>query len=193
MREGGYKDTRVRLQRVGDAKFFSGWIVDMSAKDATVSLNYEETMEPGDIVVGEVSGRENRALFDATVSKTVEDVVHLEFRRTPRYEPARESSRTLVRNVSGSLSFQGEVVDVSVLDVSAGGVGFCTYAPLPTGATVKLSLDTPYGPVRVSGEVRYCRSDPQRMGLYRAGARVTEMGRLDRARWNKMNFLAEAA
>ena len=164
----------------------------MSNKDATVSLNYMESMETGEIVVGEVSGRENRALFDAVVSKCVEDVVQLEFRRTPRYEPARESSRTRVRNVCGTLSYQGESVDVDVLDVSVGGVGFSTYAPIPVGAEVKLSLDTPHGPVKVSGQVRYCRSDPQRMGLYRAGAMVTEMGRLDRARWNKLNCLADA-
>jgi len=192
VREGGYKDTRVRLQRVADAKFFSGWIVEMTGKDAAVRLNDCETMDPGDIIVGEVSGRENRALIDAKVSKIVDDLVHFEFRRTPRYEVARENARTVVRNVTGSLNFQGEVVDVQVLDVSVSGIGFLTYAPLPAGSIVKLSLETAHGPLKVSGEVRYCRSDATRFGLYRAGALITEMGRLDRARWNKMNYLVEA-
>jgi hypothetical protein len=193
VREAGYKDTRVRLQRIADARFFSGWIVEMSNKDASILLNDLETMEVGDIVVGEVSGRENRALFDAQVTKTLQDVTHFDFRRTPRYEPSRENPRTLVRNVSGMLSFQGEDVDVSVLDVSVGGIGFLTYAPLPVGSLVKFCLETPHGPVKVSGEVRYCRSDAHRFGLYRAGALITELGRLDRARWNKMNYLIEAA
>ncbi len=165
----------------------------MTGKDATIRLNDSETMDVGDIVVAEVSGRENRALIDAQVTKAVEDLVHFDFRRTPRYEETRENSRTVVRNVTGTLNFQGEGVDVNVLDVSENGIGFLTYAPLPTGSTVKLSLDTPHGPVKVSGEVRYCRSDATRWGLYRAGAVITEMGRLDRARWNKMNYLVEAA
>ncbi len=165
----------------------------MTGKDATIRLNDFETMEVGNIVVGEVSGRENRALIDAIVTKAVEDLVHFEFRRTPRYEVTRENSRTVVRNVSGTLNFQGEVVDVTVLDVSINGMGFLSYAPLPVGGTVKLSLETPHGPVKVSGEVRYCRSDTHRFGLYRAGALITEMGRLDKARWNKMNYLVESA
>jgi hypothetical protein len=165
----------------------------MSANDATISLNDCETMEVGDIIVGEVSGRENRALIDACVSKADESIVRFDFRRTPRYEPTRENARTCVRNVSGTLSFEGEVVDVTVLDVSATGIGFLTYAPLPTNSAVTFTLETPFGPVKVSGEVRYCRSDTLRFGLYRAGSLITEMGRLDRARWNKMNCLAEVA
>jgi hypothetical protein len=178
---------------VTDAKFFSGWIIEMTAKTATVQLNDEETMEVGDIIVGEVSGRENRALIDAQVSKVMDDVVSFEFRRTPRYEVTREASRTVVRNVAGTLLFEGEGVDCTVLDVSVQGIGFLTYAPIPQGSTVTVSLETPHGPVKLSAQVRYCRPDARRFGLYRAGALVTDMGRLDRARWNKLNYLVEAA
>jgi len=187
VREAGYKDTRVRLQRVKDAKFFSGWVMEMGGDSASVLLNDSTSMEVGNILVGEVCGRDNRALIDAVVSTVEEDLVSLGFRRTPRYEVARECSRTLVRNVIGNLCYQGEVVDVQVLDVSAKGIGLLTYAPLQPGDRVNISLESPHGPIKVGGQVRYCRPDAKRIGLYRAGLFVDELGRLDRARWQKLN------
>jgi hypothetical protein len=149
-------------------------------------LNDPTSVEVGDILVAEVSGRENLALLDASVKTIIDDEIVLDFRRPPRYEVAREKFRTLVQNVRGSVNYEGENVDLEVLDISEQGLGLLSFAPVQTGSRVKLSLETPYGPVKVSGLVRYCRSDPKRIGLYRAGLYLDEMGRLDRARWNKL-------
>jgi hypothetical protein len=82
-----------------------------------------------------------------------------------------------------TLTVNGQALQASVLDISRSGIGLTTRCICEPGSEVELEIQAPHGATRATGEVRYCRSNPEQPAEYRIGIQFSDMGRIDRMRW----------
>lgn len=82
------------------------------------------------------------------------------------------------------LKMEGVTVDVAPM-----GCGIVTRSPLTPNTMVEILLETKLGPVTGLANVRYCTSDRDRGGMFRSGVMFTDLGRVERLRWER--FLRE--
>jgi hypothetical protein len=198
-------NSRSRLQRIRDAKFFNGWIKGFDDEQIHVQLASNEVLELGDIFVIEVHGADCYAMIKGKLGMVSESIAVFTFMEKPRYFPPKERVRVKVEGVSATLGVLAnpheEVaehpmysLEVEVNDVSHEGVGILSSSRLDRGTQISLLVDSPAGPVQCKGEVRYCKPEPEHDSLYRIGILLQQMGRLELARWTKMiEFAMEAA
>ena len=190
--KSGFANTRTRLQRLKDARFFSGWVNDFDDHEVRIRLSSPGQCEPGDRFLVEIYGSDTVATFQAGVTMAFDNQAYLTVFGPVQYRRSTENARLSVSGIFGTVSFEGAEVEARVADISRSGVGLIVRKALTRKATVELKLCTPAGEVTGGGEVRYCRPDPSGNGSFRAGVRLMEMGRLEKARWVRL-FEREAA
>ena len=186
MDEKDFINTRARLQRLSDAKFFAGWVKEFNTGSIILGLSTAAELNPGDEFMFEVHGQNAVAIFPAHLSIVSGDEYLFAIPKPLRIVGPTEEARVYVQDVSGILKGETMEVDVIVIDVSKKGAGVLAPLPLSAGERVTLTLETAQGPVNCTGEVRYCRPDAKMWGQYRAGVLLDDMGRIERARWARL-------
>jgi hypothetical protein len=179
---GELSGTRCRLQRLRDLRFFAGWIRKASAQKLEVEL-VDGSVEVGDQFQFEAAIELGLVRFTCDCIElsdqfaTLGNAGEVHF-GTPGQEPRYRSS-TLTAKLTG-FDF---AVECDVVDLSISGLGIEVPDPMPRFATVKVTVDGPYGSVKCKGMVRYCR--PAEDG-YRVGLQIEFEDRLSNAMWMRL-------
>lgn len=179
--------TRARLQRIGDMKFFAGWVEAINHAQVRIRLkNNSVPVVRGERFSVEVAGKEQTAAFIGEVTDVAGAVIEFTLPRGMALLPKKETARISMFGVQGRVMFEGSEYSVTLVDISENGLGILTSSALERGAVVDFEIFTPLGSVNGSGEVRYCRQDGDAVGKFRAGLLVTSLDRIERARWNQL-------
>lgn len=182
---GSFKGTRVRVQRVRDARFFSGWTLDLDRKAVVVRISALDDLRDGDDVFVHVYGSGQDLSAAAVCMKVGDDWARFDFASEPRKTDATEDVRLSGAGVVGTIRHCWGTVDFEVLDVSPRGLGGVVPFELMRGDELKIELHTPTGPVEAQGTVRYCRPDPA-LGGYRIGFSIRIEDRTMHGRWRRV-------
>ena len=175
-----------------DAKFFSGWVNHFDGREVRIRLSQPGGCDPGDQFLVEIFGSDLDVIFQAAVSMAFDNQIYLNVFGQITMRHASEKARLSVNGIFGVITTEEGDVEVRAVDISVGGIGLLCKKPLKKKAVVKLKLCTPAGEIVGEGEVRYCRVDPSGNGSYRAGIMLSELGRLEKARWQRL-YEREAA
>lgn len=186
-------NTRCRLQRLKDAKFFAGWVRDLTKEELHLRLSTRTGLMMGDRFAVEVHGTDRSAIFTAALCSQDSEELVFRIHEQVRYLPSRERARLAVEGITGKFKYQGVDTPFSVSDVSLQGCGLVVPFQVPRGAKLTLDIDTPQGLINCSGEVRYCKQDADIPGAYRIGMLLDIMARLESARWTKLFEFYSAA
>ncbi len=181
-----FVNTRTRMQRLRDAKFYYGWIKELTNVNARAILNNNPTIDIGDKFLVEVHGKEKVAIFQAQVSGHAGDDVLLTVIGNVDYRDATESARVSVANVSGVADHDGLEIEIVVQDVSANGMGVIAAQPMRKGTRIRSILHTAFGEIQCTGEVRHAKPDADQFGRFRVGIALDEFDRLASARWKRL-------
>ena len=177
-----FVNNRVRMQRLSDAKLFSGWVSSISKRHAIVQVSTILEVSAGDRFRFEVVGKGATALFEGRLEMASGTIlvfgVTTSIRAFPSKEDARARTRclsALVYRLAGSESkeISGDAIEAQVVDISANGVGLLSQIQFAKGDRLHLEIDQ--ARARCEGEVRYCRSEE--VG-FRIGIRITQTDRL---------------
>ena len=177
---------RTRLQRLSDAKFFSGWVTDLDDTELRVRLNVSGECEPGDQFLVEIFGNDVNCSFKAGLSVSFDNQAYLTILSPVQYRQATESARLSVSDMFGNVVTEESEIDVRVVDISRHGMGMIVRIPLPKGSQFSYKVISPVGELHGQAQVRYCRLDPSGNGLYRIGARIMDLTRVEQAKWNRL-------
>ncbi len=181
-----FANTRTRIQRMRDARFFSGWMKDLSNVSARVALKGCPAIEVGEKFMVECHGKEKIAMFQAELSGISGEDAVLSVIGQVTYRPTSESARVTVHSVTGTIKFDGMSTEVEVVDVSENGMGLISAQSLTRGEIVEAILCSPCGEICCAGEVRYCKPDPDQFGKFRVGLALEPLDRLAGARWKRL-------
>jgi hypothetical protein len=182
-----YLQTRARLQRLSDMKFFSGWVESMENTEVRIRLKPSKAVVGrGDQFSVEVAGKTQTAVFIGEVSEVNSSVVVLDLPRGVAFLPKKENARVSMFGYRGRLIFEGCEYQFTLVDVSENGLGLVVSGEIERGATIQFEVFTPLGQIEGEGEVRYCRTDTENANQFRVGILMQELGRIERARWNHL-------
>lgn len=185
-----FLNTRVRFQRLSDAKFFAGWVKDFSAGGILVRTSPSAAVAVGEKFMFQVHGGDASAIFKGTLTIAGADELCFSIVEQIKYLGVNEAVRLLVDGMSGVIETSGGPIEMLVVDVSSKGLGLVCHTQLERGTEYNMHLDCAQGPVSCVGEIRYCKADAS--GQYRIGVLLKEMNRVDQARWQRL-ILPEAA
>ena len=208
--------TRVRYQRLSDARFFSGWVQSFRGGLVVVRSRNDVALLKGDEFLFHIYGQEAIAVFvgkftgndDLEVMRTADfqymassqtqiitvKELDFEFEVTSQVRQHASSGdfRLSVSSMTAQIRIDEEnTFEVSVLDISDKGIGMLSQNNLNRGDLVTVDLFTPAGLVTAPAEVRYCRPEIGVTGFYRLGLRILELERAALQRWKQA--LEEAA
>lgn len=208
----GAKDfvgTRCRFQRLRDAKFFTGWIEGFFGNSLEVSCNTDWPVQIGDEFRFEGYGHHISVVFNARLdsvgtldvgsngvvtaiegtSARILEAKRVSFKLTVssqvRYAVSQESVRMKVNDLYTKVSKGPFSMEAVTVDVSMTGIGIVSKLELVPNEAVEVSVETPFGRVAAMGCVRYCRPDADRKGMFRSGIMFTDLGRVERPRWER--------
>src|SRR5579859_2586784 len=99
----GFTNVRARLQRLGDARFFSGWVDRLSRNDCWLRLAPGQEIDEGDRFSVEIHGEEALAAFPATATKIAKDRIWLRATDGIRFREAAEKVRYRLCGIYGTL------------------------------------------------------------------------------------------
>ncbi|HEY3780878.1 MAG TPA: PilZ domain-containing protein [Fimbriimonadaceae bacterium] len=179
-------NTRARIQRIRDAKLFSGWVRSFSGTTVVVTLNRDENVRPGESFVFQVQGPGSVAMFTAVLELAFGTELTLKLVSEVRFTKSEGSMRLLVEGMTGQLIYDEYELEVTILDLSENGAGVVTDESLEKGTGIQLIIDSPQGRVDCAGEVIYCR--PLDDNQYRIGMSIKPQNRVDTARWQRLLF-----
>jgi hypothetical protein len=207
--------TRTRFQRLRDAKLFTGWIEDFFGTKVVISSNTNFAVQVGDEFRFEGFGHHISVVFTAvldsvgqlslvdagrvtTIEGTNARIVeakrvsfHLTLVGPVRFSASHENLRMRTSDLFAVVADSVGEHEMIVVDVSQGGLGLISGTPLKAKDYVKIRIETRLGPVDATGNVRYCRLDRDRDGMYRVGLQFMDMDRVNRPRWER--YLEKAA
>jgi hypothetical protein len=179
--------TRARLQRISDMKFFTGWVEAINHAEVRIRLKASHVVAArGDRFSVEVSGKEQTAAFIGEVTEVVGSVIALTLPRGMVLQPKKENARVSMFGIRGRVMFEGSEYSITLVDISEDGMGLLSSANLERGTVIEFEIFTPIGSVNGAGEVRYCRADQDAPTQFRAGIHVNALDRIERARWNQL-------
>lgn len=179
-------NTRVRLQRLSDAKFFSGWVKEFTRTDLVVRMGSLAPMAGGDVFMVQVHGPTFTALFKAVLRSAAEKDLCFTIPEPVRFLKASEQVRVSVVGVSALVTASNRAFESMVVDLSTTGAGLLATRELKKGEIVRVMFTTPVGEIECGAEVRYCKPDSIDDGSFRVGLQLEQMGRIERARWNRL-------
>lgn len=186
--------TRARLQRLSDMKFFSGWIQEISHVETVVRFKKPAApIERGDEFSVEVAGKEQTAVLIASVKDIQGDIARLDVKRGPALLPKKEAARVSMFGYPGKVQFEGSEFMFTLVDVSESGLGVMMAADVPKDSEIDFEVTTPLGSVVGKGLVKYCRADDDSPDRKRVGIQLTQFDRIERARWNQLLHYSQDA
>ncbi len=195
---------RASFQRLRDAKILHGWIESIDGPIVKVRAPVNSALAPGDRFAFRSACLAGDVAFEATMRGSVGDDVSALISLASKGSSVLDlEEQTLVFEVDGrvatmpatgdpryqcldaTLTFEEEGVETSVRDISPGGVGVLSPAPVTRGVSTQVSVFTSAGKVDAQVEVRYCRRLPGTES-YRIGLKILALDRVNRARWNAL-------
>lgn len=204
---------RARLQRYRDARIFNCWIEELFGSTIDLSTNSPHPVEIGDEFRVEGFGHHIKVVFNARLESVGKlDIVNSGILTAveggnARVLEARSVSLTLalssqIKFISSDEALRLRCVDkfLSVTcgsiktegltqDVGPGGIGAVLKKQLPVGQAARVVVATNVGDVAADVAVRYSRPDNERQGYFRTGFMITDLGRIERLKWDR--FLKE--
>ena len=186
-RQESFVNVRVRIQRLSDAKFYSGWCRQFTDTDVILDITGGEQFEMGSTFFVTINGVETAASFPAEVVIQQPGYLKLRVLNEVRYGKIMEEARRAVMGLSGVIHLEDIEVDIQINDVSAKGFGGTIEGVLPKGTIVRFSLECQFGTIGGSAEVRYCRPETKEALRHRVGLKIEQMGRIESARWMRLS------
>ncbi len=178
--------TRARLQRLSDAKIFSGWVSTINDHEAVLRINGENNLRVEDQLFVQAFGDGVTAQFTGLVERAHCQTVTLSYASAIKAIPTKEEVRLKTSLILGEIDASGFKLEFQVVDVSRGGIGIVTKLPLVKGAVVSVAIHEHIAELQCTAEVRYCRPIEGDEGAFRAGLRLNELDRINQARWNRI-------
>ncbi|RYG68079.1 hypothetical protein EON77_15860 [bacterium] len=174
------------MQRLSDAKFFNGWVGGFLGAHLSMKMGPQAELHAGDRVFVTICSAQCSATFQAVaISSTLLETT-LQLETMPKYGPVTEDVRYACDATGGAILHGSRRYAFEIGDISEKGLGGNIEAEIPRGTTVGFEIEGLYGKVGGKAEVRYCRAAPQAGDGYRIGLLITEVGRIDQARWSRM-------
>ena len=181
-----FRNTRARLQRLSDLRFFAGWARDLTPEAVMVLFVGAVLPEAGDNMHVHLTGNMVAAVFGAKVVLVRGKMAQLNFTEPPRFIASSEDMRVWAGETRAIARSGPYEFAITVLDISLRGIGVLSTDPWERGDLLDIEYATPHGEVRGTAEVRYCRRSAEDPDVYRAGLMWTHMDRLSSARWHKV-------
>lgn len=178
--------SRVRVQRVSDARLFSGWVDTAAGHLVHLALSQTDDLKVGDPIFCEAHTFSARVNFRAAVERiqpmgdTSRFVIRLSSGIT--VAAGAENPRFRVPSTALRVDLESGPMEGRILDISVTGIGANLDRGLDRGSKVRGEITTIYGPVEAEFEVRYCRplSDSDE---HRAGLQIVSMDRDSASTW----------
>ena len=169
-----------------DAKFFYGWMKELTNGSARANLKGNPAIDLGDKFLVEVNGKDRTAIFEAQISGNVGDDVMLTLLGAISYKSTTENARVAVSGLTGLATYDETGIDIQVVDLSASGIGFVAPITMRKGERINIILQASSGEIQCAGEVRYSKPDADAFGKFRVGVALDEFDRLASARWKRL-------
>lgn len=209
--------TRARFQRLRDAKVFSGWIENFHGQKLDVSCSTQFAVELGDefrlegfghhIAITFNAKLENIANYDilakgglsviegtnGRIIEATKTTLNLVITSPVKFTASPEAVRIAVQDYPTRIQVGSQDLTGNLADIGPNGIGVKLSTKIEPSVPVVLTIQTPYGPVRTQGVTKYCRIDPDRAELFRVGIMFTDLGRLERPRWDRFLNQTRAA
>jgi len=180
------RNTRCRLQRHGDLKFFSGWIRTINHQQMLVELNEDENAKAGDRFYVEAAFSE--AIVCLTADTILADVANTSLAIADCQVCSRpgQMPRYQAEGIEVDIYGLESKLEGTAIDISGTGIGLLTYAQVPRFVPVKLIVRGPTARVHCEGRVRYCRRDASDKELFRVGIQLEPMEAAEERMWNRL-------
>lgn len=208
--QNSFNGVRSRFQRLADSRFFVGWVLTFYSNLIVVRGMTDAILTPGEEYYFEIHGVNAMATFTARLKKFDElDVlknanfhfVHgadtqvisvgeldIEFEITSqvRYSRAVEQYRLLVNKMTAEFECKGKVHEMTVADISPGGMGLIGETSFSMGDKGVVRVFSEFGVIHCDVDVRYSIRDPRSRVAFRTGAKIANMSRVDEAKWTSL-------
>jgi len=180
------KNTRCRLQRHRDLKFFSGWIRTIDPQGMLVELNEDETAADGDRFYVEAAVSEAIVCLTADTVRADVSNASLAIADCRICSRPGQMPRYQAEGIEVELYGLESRVEGSAIDISASGIGLLCYMQVPRFVPVKMIVRGPAARVNCEGRVRYCRRDPSDPELFRVGIQLEPMEPAEERMWSRL-------
>lgn len=182
-----FEGARARLQRLRDAKLFTGWVSQVSPTHVSLKLNPGSQGDAGEKFFVQLFGHEQSLMFPAVLASVNAETATLAYDGEVKRVASSEEMRVLLDEDLKCLVKLGWFEAwASVLDVSFSGLGLKTTMPVERGEMANITLPTVFGDIKGRGEVRYCRK-MEEDGFHRVGIELEEFDRLNMAKWRRFH------
>lgn len=185
-RRESFVNVRVRMQRLSDAKFYSGWLRSMSESEVVIDFTGGDMFEPGTKFFLSINGVNSAAVVQTQLTSQSPGFLNLRYDGQVKYLNPSEQARRLVTGLTGVIEIAGGEIDMQITDVSVKGFGALIEGVILKGSIVTIQIDTQFGNVTAQAEIRYCRQDSKDSMRHRVGFQITQIGRIENARWGRL-------
>lgn len=185
-RRESFVNVRVRMQRLVDAKFYSGWLRSMTESEVVIDFAGSDIFEPGTKFFLSINGVNSAAVVQTQLTSQSPGFLSLRYDGTIKYLNPSEQARRLVTGLTGIIHIDGGEIDMQITDVSVKGFGALIEGVILKGSVVSIEIDTQFGNVIAQAEVRYCRQDSKDSMRHRVGFQIVQIGRIENARWGRL-------
>lgn len=180
------KNTRCRLQRHTDLRFFSGWIRSIDNQSMQVELNEDARAVFGDRFYVEASGEEAIVCFTGDTVGVSDHHVNLKLADFQICARPGQIPRYQADGIEVELYGLESRVEGDAIDISSNGIGLLCNSQVPRFVPVKMVVRGSVACVECDGRVRYCRRDPDEPGCYRVGIQLEPMQPSEERMWNRL-------
>lgn len=195
---------RTTFQRVADAKFFNGWIRNISPDTVVVHTCTSCPIKPGDKFAFQVYGNKKDAFFRASLmtlqgasqapvfgaDRMAPSSIELACRITTEMEfhDGLGQPRFCVEGAAADLRHYGELLCIGcpVIDVGPAGFAVISDATVTKGDFVDVSISARSQLIQCRAEVRNCVVSALNSRFHRVGFQMREMDRVDALRWKQL-------
>lgn len=181
--------TRVRLQRLKDARYFAGWIEAAAGNLIHVAINNPGDLSEGDDVFGEAHSFHQRMNIKATIDRRIGDGANVRFvlrvKQEPVLLPGVENPRFRVPSTTAKFTFEGGESFGIVEDASVAGLGLLLESKIERGQVGLVLMEGVTGQIEAKIEIRHALELPE-IEKFRCGALIQGMERDSAERWVKL-------
>jgi len=180
--------TRVRLQRLGDAKLYNGWLLEYAVQTVTIGFESLPAISFGDQLMAEAYLHGTRIVMPVRAVKITKEDSVFSCLAEPKISDSNESARIKCSAIPLTIYANGFDFEASTLDIAPGGIGILSPLPMVKGDIVEVQIRTAHGEIKTKAVICYNKDlDKELEGHYRVGLKFDELDRVNKARWQR-NF-----
>lgn len=174
------------MQRLSDAKLFNAWLQGVFGLELYLECDEPTDVQPGQELYVQVAGNNLSAHFNSSVTLVSGSQIRMKAIPPIRYLPATEDARVRAEGIVATVERDGETFDATVVDASRHGLGMSSPVAIEKGESLSLTIVFKGMSVTATAEVRYCRTDKKEEGRFRIGLLISELRRLEQAKWSRL-------